>query len=258
MGRAPGAAGRRPRAPRRGGAPVALDAERQTLDAERETFDAERDARRQAAREAERLRLAQDLHDGPLQDLHAVRMSVAAGARPDDVEADLLGVARAIRGVVENLRPPALAAYGLRGGLESLADTFARRNPEITVTADLAPDSLAAPVQLAVYRVAQEALTNVAQHAGAGAVQIAYREADGRYTLEVRDDGAGFDPDAVPLEDRYGLAGAEERADALGAVLAVESCPGAGAVVTMSGPAGPGVARRLRGPRVLRFNPPIR
>ena len=196
-----------------------------------------------AGREAERLRLARELHDGPLQEFHAVRLAVASGGGGPGLEADLLGAIRDVRRVVEDLRPPALDAYGLRAGLAGLATRFGRRYPDVAVAADVGegPVGLDPDDQVAVYRVCQEALANVGRHAGASSVRVRYGEGGGRFTLEVADDGAGFDPSLPAPDGHFGLAGARERAEAIGAVLAVESAPGRGTRVALSGrvPAAP-------------------
>ena len=191
----------------------------------------------EAGREDERLRMARDLHDGALQDLHAIRLGVTAGANPHDVEADLLGVIREIRRVIEDLRPPALEAHGFRGALALLAARLKRRYPELDVRAEVGegPVALPIPAQIALYRVAQEALANVAQHARAPSTAVSYREAGGRYLLTVTDDGVGFDPEAPATASRYGLTGARERARIAGGLLAVESAPGGGTRVTVAG-----------------------
>jgi two-component system nitrate/nitrite sensor histidine kinase NarX len=92
--------------------------------------------------------------------------------------------------------------------------------------------TLPSEVQVVFYRVAQEALNNVAKHAGATRVEVELTYQDGAVRLEVCDDGRGFDPGEVP-SGHFGVAIMRERAEAVGAEVAVESCPGQGTTVEL-------------------------
>ncbi|PAP74215.1 sensor histidine kinase [Rubrivirga marina] len=226
---------------------------------ERARREAAEAARRHLAegREAERLRTAQDLHDGPVQDLHALRMGLALLARTADdgqrvaiaeASAEARRVVDELRHVAEDLRPPTLGPFGLAAALRAFARRFAERHPGVDVALDLDDDgqALAEPVRLALFRIAQEAMTNAAKHAGPAQISVTLRLNGERppktALLEVADDGAGYAVPvdlAVPTEPgHYGLVGMAERADAVGAALAVESRPGAGTRVRATVPVG--------------------
>ncbi|PAP81457.1 hypothetical protein B1759_09055 [Rubrivirga sp. SAORIC476] len=194
-----------------------------------------------AARERERLRIAREIHDGPLQALHALRRLLEADGHTA-FEQDLLEIVRELRRVVENLRPPALDRYSLADALRSLIRRFERHNPGIEVDATLAADSDAVDaysdeLRLTLYRLTQEALNNIGAHARAHHVEIAFDARADRYALTVGDDGAGFDPERHPDDDRshFGLLGMRERAEAVDARLTVASRPGHGTRLRLDG-----------------------
>ena len=158
-----------------------------------------------AAREAERRRLARELHDGILQDLSAVRLgfeSEASGAagQPSRNPADAIsGVIAAIRSVVDDLRPPALSGASLAEAISGHARvlTWARG---IDLTLDLAgaPDVPEWAVR-DLYRIAQEGTANALRHANPTRLWIRLVRSDADTVLEVEDDGVGFDPETSPL-----------------------------------------------------------
>ena len=194
-----------------------------------------------AARERERLRIAREIHDGPLQALHALRRLLEADGHTA-FEQDLLEIVRELRRVVENLRPPALDRYSLADALRSLIRRFERHNPGVEVDATLAADSDAVDaysdeLRLTLYRLTQEALNNVGAHARAHHVEIAFDARADRYALTVGDDGAGFDPERHPDDDRghFGLLGMRERVEAVDARLMVASRPGHGTRLRLDG-----------------------
>lgn len=196
------------------------------------------------SQEAERLRLAQDLHDGPVQDLHALRMRLSLLARSPaastptpsseslgEVVEEVQRVIRELRGVSEDLRPPALAPFGLAAALGAFADRFRRTHPSIHISLDLDDDGQALPERgrLALFRIAQEAMNNAAKHARPSHVAVALRLEDDRVLLSVSDDGRGYrvpdDLRTLGQDGHYGLLGMVERADAIGAELHIESDP---------------------------------
>lgn len=194
-----------------------------------------------ASRESERLRLARDLHDGPLQEIHAVRMGLAAHDTHAGLEQDLLGAIRDLRQLTEDLRAPVLDTAGLPRALDALAERFRRRNDGIVVDLHVeAPaDALPGSLRLALYRVCQEALANVVKHARASAVRLDFRADAERYELTVEDDGVGL-PDRTPLDGvadgHFGLAGIRERAEAVGASFRVGRGARGGTCLSFSGP----------------------
>jgi signal transduction histidine kinase len=200
------------------------------------------------AQEAERRRLAGEIHDGISQRLvslwyHLLAAEDAAGDRAS-VSREL-AVARELttaaideaRTAIRGLRPTVLDDLGLGSGLESLARSLSGLEVEV----DVEPCSLPAHVELAVYRIAQEALQNVAKHAEASRVLVRLAPGPEGVRLVVSDDGRGFVADRVGVNDEersaYGIVGMRERAELIGARLTVSSPPGAGTVVELLVPA---------------------
>ncbi|HTJ77237.1 MAG TPA: sensor histidine kinase [Acidimicrobiales bacterium] len=189
------------------------------------------------AQEMERRRLAGEIHDGISQRLvslwyHLLAAEDAQGD-PDRLRREL-GVAKDLatqalseaRGAIAGLRPFVLDDLGLAPGLESLA----RSLTGLEVDVDVEPVSLPPHVEVALYRIAQEALQNVVKHAEASAVAVQLRAMDGEVRLVVSDDGRGFeeDPATAPAVHGYGLVGMRERAELIGATLTIASRPGTG------------------------------
>ena len=199
-----------------------------------------------AAQEAERQRLASDIHDGISQRLVslAYRLDAAANTvRADPAyAAEQVRLAREMvnltldeaRAAIGGLRPPVLDDLGLAGGLASLAGSV----PAVRVTLDLADIRLPEHVELALYRIAQEALQNVAKHAAARSAGLWFTVEPGSATLCVVDDGVGFDPSTRPPgSESYGLASMAWRAELVGGDLTVASRLGRGTTVTARVPA---------------------
>jgi signal transduction histidine kinase len=205
------------------------------------------------AREAERTRLAQEVHDGPAQALANAIFGVEyiekildrdrAGALMElrFLRERLRRELGDVRAFISQLRPPILAEVGLEGAMRDAADTLAALTGA-TVEADLAgpTDDLADGEQVVVLRVLQEALQNVRKHAGARRVWLTTRRTDDRWVLEVRDDGRGFDPEAVagPGRRTFGLQFMRERAELVRGTLEVRSRPANGTVVVLDIPVG--------------------
>ncbi|MEM6326871.1 MAG: two-component regulator propeller domain-containing protein [Bacteroidota bacterium] len=216
-------------------------------DAAREDAEATELKRRVAeGRDRERLRIARELHDGPVQDLYRLGHDLdRLRLRGDAAPTTLLGarqqvttVATNLREVLATLRPPIIPHLGLPAALESLARRIRRRHPGLDVRLDLdthAARALPADAQNALYRVTQEALTNVAKHAEARTAQVTLRRAENGTELIVRDDGRGFVCPPLLLDlaraDHFGLVGTAERLDVIGGRLVVETSPGAGTTI---------------------------
>jgi two-component system, NarL family, sensor histidine kinase DevS len=197
-----------------------------------------------AAAEAERGRWARELHDETLQGLGSLRVLLATSLRQGDAskmtEAVRQAVAQleteiaALRALISELRPAALDQLGLREAIEALAERHgAGGELEVRCTLELRETesggkALDAELETTVYRLVQEALTNVAKHAGASTVAVAVRASRGELAVEVRDDGAGFDTGAGT--SGYGLKGMRERARLVGGTLEIDS-DGAGTCV---------------------------
>ena len=207
--------------------------------------DERRDSTRRAldAQERERTRIARELHDEIGQQLTALLLRLTSARRlagPDlePILAEAHGLARGslddVRRVARELRPEALDDLGLPSALAALSERLARQ-AGLRVEHQLQPvlPPLSAEEELVVYRVAQEALTNVLRHAGCDRADMTLRVADDALVLDVRDQGQGFDPAAVTAN---GLVGMRERALLVGARLEVRSRPGHGTLVRLALP----------------------
>ena len=201
------------------------------------------------AQEEERRRLARDLHDEVNQALTAIllRLEALAQDTPPERADEVAELKRLVNQAMEELltlarqlRPSALDDHGLVPAVEAQLKRFsARTGVEVRMSTEGDPNELPEVMQTAIFRVAQEALANVARHAGATVVEVELDEADGRAELRVRDDGAGFDPGAIPRAGTespgagLGLGGMAERARLVGGELDVRSAPGGGTSVTL-------------------------
>ncbi len=201
----------------------------------------------QTAREDERQRLARDLHDELGALLTAAKLDAArirsrlAGTAPEALErlshlvASLDGVIALQRSISENLHPMSLGQLGLVDTLHNLAGDFSRA-AGIPVHCKLQPVQLQPQAQLIVFRLVQEAITNISKYARAGQVWLNLRQADGQVHLEVRDDGVGFDPATLPRAS-CGLMGMRYRVQAEHGSLQLASAPGQGTCIAVQLPA---------------------
>ena len=195
----------------------------------------------QTAREDERGRLARDLHDELGALLTSAKLDAArirprlAAAAPEAMDrlahlVDTLNSSIALgRRIIEDLRPSTLSNLGLATTLEILAREFAER-AGVKVHSQLQPVTLPPDAELAIYRVVQEAITNISKYAKARQVWIELAELDGQVEVSVRDDGVGFDAAAAPAS-AYGLLGMRFRVEAEGGTIALQSAPGQGTCV---------------------------
>ena len=198
-----------------------------------------------AAEERERRQLAQDLHDGAIQNLLAARhdLDLPARAAPDGPEArahaTITATVAELRGAVADLHPYLLEQAGLAAAIGQSARIAAER-AGFALTLALA-EGEPGPNDRAILRCTSELLANVTRHAHAGSVSVALAGDGLADTVCVRDDGVGFDPVAASATVRaghIGLASLRERAEALGGRLVLESAPGAGTVATVTIPRG--------------------
>lgn len=203
-------------------------------------------------REAERTRIAREIHDDLGQALTGVKMDLAwvrsrvptdAGltARFDEMGGLLEQAVQIGRRISSDLRPGVLDDLGLAAALRWQAREFTNRTG-IAVQID-APEELAVPDEraTAAFRICQEALTNVSRHSGASAVAVELREDQGSLSLMIRDNGKGFTTGSG-REGSFGLLGMQERAEAWGGAVSVESAVGSGTTVTLHLPLGEATA----------------
>jgi len=199
------------------------------------------------ATEQERKRLATELHDGPVQHLAALTLKLErlglvldrpGSADPagmvDEIRTRLQQEVEGLRRVMSELRPPILDEQGLVAALRDHLNAV-RRHSGLECTVDATVDARLDPTQeVVLYRVAQEALTNVAKHARATHAWVSLHVLDGLAELEIRDDGVGFDPTTIAdlaRDGHFGLIGMRERLELAGGHWELQSTPGGGTVI---------------------------
>jgi signal transduction histidine kinase len=212
-----------------------------------QTVESDRLRQQVDAAEKERQRWARELHDDTLQGLAAIRISLATALQgkgerrealiesaAEEAMAQLEGQINELNRLINDLRPAALERLGLSGALQALTEeASARSGVEMEVEIEIG-DAAGGDEERLVYRLVQEALTNVAKHASASRVEVSVREADCKIEVRVRDDGAGFDP--ASSSGGRGLTGMRERIELLGGRIEVASAPGAGTAITATVP----------------------
>ncbi len=209
----------------------------------------------ESAREQERAHIARELHDQLGQLFVALRMDLGSLENTGPLSAAARERIAAMRTVMDRgvqdtrrlsreLRPSVLDDLGLVPALRWLTDDFSQRSG-VTCAARLPDQPVVADSDraTAVFRIIQEALTNISRHARARDVQVVLTAERGMLAASVTDDGAGFDQAAVASRISYGLLGMQERAAAFGGRVSVESAPGQGTTVTMEMPATAASAR---------------
>ncbi len=200
------------------------------------------------AAEQERLQWARELHDETLQGLAAIRLILATARRggPGGLEGAVdrsleqidLEIA-SLRRLISDLRPDSLDQLGIEAALGGLAARVESRFQGVRVEVTCTPsegERLELPPQIAIYRVAQEAITNAIRHGGAGAINVELERVAERAgaELRVRDDGCGFDFERAELG--FGIVGMQERAALAGGTLSIESASGAGSTIRLQIP----------------------
>jgi signal transduction histidine kinase len=200
------------------------------------------------ATEDERRRIAAELHDGPIQHLAAIvfrleglRASLERGDIPEQAVPTLAATQDELRDevvdlrtMITQLRPPVLDQLGLEDALHDHLDIVRQDSGlDVTIRIDLA-ERLDRDLETVLYRVAQEALTNIVKHARAAHVWVSLSQAGDAVALEIRDDGVGFRPEEAPTlvqEGHLGLIAMRERVETVGGTWELDSAPGEGTVV---------------------------
>ncbi len=201
-----------------------------------------------SAQEDERRRVARELHDETGQVLTALGLALhagVAGADPERVRQLQAFVQRMHEGlhrIIVNLRPTVLDDLGLAAAIEGLAESQLRR-AGLSVRCELSDleDWRTEPsVEIAVFRIVQEAILNIVRHSAATTVLLQGGVTNGRLWIELEDDGRGFDPVAITTDEDtlrgIGLAGMRERAELVGGRLEIDSAPGRGTRVRIEAP----------------------
>jgi PAS domain S-box-containing protein len=196
--------------------------------------------RLQSTMELERLRLAHELHDGPMQGLYSViyeleelRTKIDPGMQESlrELSENVNQVLNELRNTAKELRPPTISQFGLEKTIRSYMGDFQDKHPNMKIQLSLARDHQLLPedVRLALFRVLQQSVTNIVRHAEATEVRVAFSFDAEEARLEITDNGKGFPVPSSWIdfvrEGHFGLAGAAERISALGGTFAVESRP---------------------------------
>ncbi|TAM67663.1 MAG: sensor histidine kinase [Microbacteriaceae bacterium] len=217
---------------------------------------------REAGVLAERARLAREIHDTVAQGLSSIQLLLHAVERADEQHPaiDHVRLARETaatnlaetRRFIRELTPPALEEHTLEGALRRLAAGTTETDLPVHVTISGDPTPLPMGIETALLRIAQGSLANVSQHARAGQVELTLSYMDDSVSLDIVDDGCGFDPATLPAQptgsrESFGLRAIRERAEQLGGQAVIESRPGAGTAVAVSLPL-PGRDKTARSP----------
>jgi two-component system, NarL family, sensor histidine kinase UhpB len=205
------------------------------------------------AQEEERKRIGRELHDGIAQTMAALRVRIRVARALEDASAqnqllerigsELGEATEEVRRIAQGLRPPALDMLGLAPAIESCVRSIGDTAGLALETQVQGVDGLLTPeAELVVYRIVQEALSNVARHSRAGTVRVELAYGNGAVTAVVQDDGLGFDVTAEMSRGGLGLFGMQERAAYVGGTVRIESEPGGGTQIHVVIP----VAERAR------------
>ena len=202
--------------------------------------------RLQSSLELERLRLAHELHDGPMQELYSVIYEIEELREKADpqvkdslgtVSHNIQGVLQDLRATAKELRPPTISQFGLEKTIRSYVGDLKDKHPELLVHLSLAHDHQLLPedVRLALFRIFQLSMSNILRHAHATEARVHFSFDAEEARLEISDNGKGFQVPSswieLVREGHFGLAGAAERVSALGGSFEVESQRSAGTTI---------------------------
>ena len=194
--------------------------------------------------ENERKAIAREIHDEVGQAMTALKMDISSLAdsvgdnmiilnKIGSMAALINSTLSVVRRLQTDLRPHMIDDLGLDETMRWQLSEFEKRSKvfcSIDISANL--DSLGEKPSITLFRVMQEALTNIARHAEAGNVHVAIREENGKIAMEIKDDGKGIDPEKTRDNRSFGILGMRERVTALGGSLEISGEPGKGTVVT--------------------------
>jgi signal transduction histidine kinase len=201
-----------------------------------------------SAQEDERKRIARELHDDTSQSLAVLVMALdsALGAlkaglppRLEEAKALAMHTIEEVHRMILDLRPSVLDDLGLQSAIRWYAERhLVSRGLSVRCEFEAEDRRFPAAFETALFRVCQEAMSNIARHAQAETVLIQLSEADGVIRIEIEDDGRGFDPGNVSHAERrhFGLMGIEERVDILGGKVRIDSAPGQGTRIHLEVP----------------------
>lgn len=197
----------------------------------------------------DRQRLAHELHDSVTQSLYGVTMYSEAASRlldadqadkakglMHDLQKAALEALREMRLLVFELRPPALEKKGLAGALQARLAAVEGRAGVKAEFLTAGPISLPGAIEKALYGIAQESLNNILKHAEATRISVELRQSETSASLEIADNGLGFDTAVARQRGGLGLLGLEERAAAIGGLLFIDSHPGSGTLIRVEVP----------------------
>jgi signal transduction histidine kinase len=196
------------------------------------------------AQELERKRLARELHDETGQALTSILLGLKPleDATEGETRAAVLALRELVVSTLQNvrrlaveLRPSALDDFGLVPAIQRLAESFGESGVHVDVEAQIGDERLPEAVETTLYRIVQEALTNVTKHAEARRLSITLTRKNGSIVAIVEDDGKGFDP-AAAESDGLGLLGMRERLALVGGKLRIEAAAGAGTTIAAEVP----------------------
>ncbi len=198
--------------------------------------------------EMERVQLAQELHDGAIQDLHSIQYQLSALEKQfqkglqEEIELVMETVSKVrseLRRISYDLRPPTLSRFGLAKSIRRDAEEFEGKHPEFNFQFNLIEDDNLLPeeIRLALFRVYQQAVGNILQHSGASEIKINLFLEDRDVLFRIEDNGSGFSlPErwiSLVRKGHYGLVGSKERINNLGGKFEVDSEPGEGTIITV-------------------------
>jgi signal transduction histidine kinase len=199
------------------------------------------------SRERERLRLAQELHDVPIQDLYGLIYQLDdlkdfiqeedGKTILDDFHHTINRIINTLRTMCGELRPPSLSPFGLEVAIRDHVEKFREQNPGIEIHMNLMRDQqvLSDSLRLSLFRIYQQAIANVARHANATEVFIRFRWDEEAIVLEIEDNGIGFELPQQWIEfvrqEHFGLMGVAERVESMHGRLEVISAPGSGTLI---------------------------